>query len=253
MYDLDQGTTWGANEVDFENESYVGAGIVFNYPLAVSPTGGDISNWNTYEGNQGLNFFASGANTTTTPNDDWMISPEFTIDGVSSPQLSFWAKSITDQYGLERIQVAVGTTTDYNDFSVISAGDYVEVPTEWTQFQYDLSAYEGQTIRIAIHYVSNDSFALQMDAFVVEGTLGLDDITANNIDYYYNQITRELEISSTETIKNIEIINLLGQRVISDDINNLTYKVDLANLSSSIYIVNIEGNSGFKTFKLQIN
>jgi hypothetical protein len=92
-----------------------------------------------------------------------------------------------------------------------------------------------------------------MDAFVVEGTLGLDDITANNIDYYYNQITRELEISSTETIKNIEIINLLGQRVISDDINNLTYKVDLANLSSSIYIVNIEGNSGFKTFKLQIN
>ena len=66
-------------------------------------------------------------------------------------------------------------------------------------------------------------------------------------------IRDRLEISSTEIIKNIEIINLLGQRVISDDINNLTYKVDLANLSSSIYIVNIEGNSGFKTFKLQIN
>ena len=27
MYDLDGGTTWGANAVDFENESYVGTGI----------------------------------------------------------------------------------------------------------------------------------------------------------------------------------------------------------------------------------
>ena len=252
--DLDQGTTWGANAVDFENESYVGAGIVFNYPLAESPDGSDISNWNTYEGNQGLYFFASGAGSIpVTPNDDWMISPEFTIDGVSSPQLSFWAKSITDQYGLERIQVAVGNSSDYNDFSVMSAGEYVEVPTDWTQFEYDLSAYEGQTIRIAIHYVSNDSFALQMDAFKVEGTLGLDDYAANNINYFYNQVTRELEITSTEIIKNIQIVSLLGQTIITDNINDLTYKINLANLSSSIYVVNVEGNSGMKTFKLQTN
>ena len=222
--------------------------------MAESPDGSDISNWNTYEGNQGLYFFASGAGSIpVTPNDDWMISPEFTIDGVSSPQLSFWAKSITDQYGLERIQVAVGNSSDYNDFSVISAGEYVEVPTDWTQFEYDLSAYEGQTIRIAIHYVSNDSFALQMDAFKVEGTLGLDDYAANNINYFYNQVTRELEITSTEIIKNIQIVSLLGQTIITDNINDLTYKINLANLSSSIYVVNVEGNSGMKTFKLQTN
>ena len=74
IIDNDGGTTWGANGVDFTNESYVGAGIIFNYPLA-TPVGGDASIWNTYEGNQGLYFFASGANATTIPNDDWMISP----------------------------------------------------------------------------------------------------------------------------------------------------------------------------------
>ena len=121
---------------------------------------------------QGLYFFASGANSTPFPNDDWMIGPEFTISGVSSPTLSFWAKSITDQYGLDRFQIAIGSSTDPADFTVISAGDYVEAPTEWTQYDYDLSAYDGQTIRVAIHCVSNDSFVLQMDSFVVEGTLG---------------------------------------------------------------------------------
>jgi hypothetical protein len=252
IIDNDGGQTWGANDVDFTNESYIGAGIIWNNDQAQS-TGGDITGYNSYEGNQGLYFMASGANSTTYPNDDWMISPEFTIDGVSSTQLTFWAKSLTDQYGLDRFQIAIGSTTDPADFTVISAGDYEEAPTDWTQYQYDLSAYEGQTIRVGIHCVSNDSFVLQMDAFKVEGTLGLDDYAANNINYFYNQLTRELEITSTEIIKNIQIVNLLGQTIITDNINDLTYKINLANLSSSIYVVNVEGISGMKTFKLQTN
>ena len=250
MYDLDGGTTWGANAVDFTNESYVGTGIIFNYPL----TGSDAATWNTYEGNQGLYFFASGANSTTFPNDDWMISPEFTIDGVTSPTLSFWAKSITDQYGLERMRVAVGNSTDYNDFTVISSGNYIEVPTDWTQYEFDLSAYEGQTIRIAIHYVGNDSFVLQMDSFVVEGTLGVGDYEANNFDYFFNPTTRELNLSSIKIIDGLKIYNLLGQEIISnEEINSNNYIINLSHLSQSVYIVNVMIDNKIERFKLQIN
>ena len=252
MYDLDGGTTWGANAVDFTNESYVGTGIIFNYPLVA--TGSDTATWNTYEGSQGLYFFASGANSTTIPNDDWMISPEFTVDGVTSPTLSFWAKSVTDQYGLERMQVAVGNSTDYSDFTVISSGNYEEVPTDWTQYEYDLSAYEGQTIRIAIHYVSNDSFVLQMDSFVVEGTLGVNDYEANNFDYFFNPTSRELNLSSTNLISGLEIYNLLGQKIISDsEINSNNYMINLSLLSKSVYIVNVMIDNKIERFKLQIN
>ena len=252
MYDLDGGTTWGANAVDFTNESYVGTGIIFNYPLVA--TGSDTAVWNTYEGSQGLYFFASGANSTTFPNDDWMISPEFTIDGVTSPTLSFWAKSVTDQYGLERMQVAVGNSTDYNDFTVISSGNYEEVPTDWTQYEYDLSAYEGQTIRIAIHYVGNDSFVLQTDSFVVEGTLGVNDYQTNNFDHFFNPSTRELNLSSTSLISGLEIYNLLGQKIISDsEINSNNYMINLSLLSKSVYIVNVMIDNKIERFKLQIN
>ena len=252
MYDLDGGTTWGANAVDFTNESYVGTAIVFNYPLVA--TGSDTATWNTYEGNQGLYFFASGANSTTFPNDDWMISPEFTIDGVTSPTLSFWAKSVTDQYGLERMRVAVGNSTDYNDFTVISSGNYIEVPTDWTQYEFDLSAYEGQTIRIAIHYVGNDSFVLQMDSFVVEGTLGVGDYEANNFDYFFNPTTRELKLSSTKIIDGLKIYNLLGQEIISnEEIISNNYIINLSHLSQSVYIVNVMIDNKIERFKLHIN
>ena len=251
-YDFDGGTTWGANSVDFINESYIGSGIIFNYPLADS-AGGDISVWNTYEGNQGLYFFASGANNTTWPNDDWMISPEFTIDGVTSPTLSFWAKSVTDEYGLDRFRIGIGTSTNPDDFTIISSGNYEEAPTTWTQYEFDLSAYLGQTIRVGIHCVSADSFVLQMDSFKVEGTLGIDEVYLNEIEYYFDQYSKELNINSNQILNKLEIYNILGQNIVSEELNSSSKTIDLSGFGTSIYIVRVLGVNGNKVFKLQIN
>ena len=249
IIDNDGGTTWGANGVDFTNESYVGAGIIFNYPLA-TPVGGDASVWNTYEGNQGLYFFASGANATTIPNDDWMISPEFSMDGVTSPILSFWAKSLTDQYGLERFQIGVGTTTNPSDFTIITPGSYVEPPTQWTQYQYDLSAYEGQNIRLAIHYMGNDSFVLMMDNFVIEGTLGITNYSSLEMSLYpnpvdQNYVTIETPISGS---KEIEVFDLLGKKVI--DVNSSSNQLDISQLNSGVYMVRVTVGNQSSTTKL---
>ena len=249
IIDNDGGTTWGANGVDFTNESYVGAGIIFNYPLA-TPVGGDASIWNTYEGNQGLYFFASGANATTIPNDDWMISPEFSMDGVTSPILSFWAKSLTDQYGLERFQIGVGTTTNPSDFTIITPGSYVEPPTQWTQYQYDLSAYEGQNIRLAIHYMGNDSFVLMMDNFVIEGTLGVTNYSSLEMSLYpnpvdQNYVTIETPISGS---KEIEVFDLLGKKVI--DVNSSSNQLDISQLNSGVYMVRVTVGNQSSTTKL---
>ena len=251
MHDLDGGTTWGANAVDFENESYVGTGIIYNDELA-TVTGSPAPEWDTYEGEQGLYFVASGANGTTIPNDDWMISPEFSLSGITSPIFSMRAKSVNDTYGLERFQIAVGNSSDYNDFTVISDGAYIEAPTSWTTYEFDLSAYEGQNIRIAIHYVGNDSFVLQTDSFKVEGTLGLGENEILDFEYFYNPLNDLLNISSSEVLKNIQIYNVLGQKIIEESINNQTYQINLSSLSTSIYFIKVESENGVNNFKLRV-
>ena len=255
MYDEDGLETYNSLDMNFTNEGYTGTGMIFNYPLAENETGQNASAWNTYEGNQGLYFVAAVPPqfNPTAENNDWMISPEFTIDGISSPTLSFWAKSITDQYGLDRFRIGIGSSTNPNDFTIISSGNYEEAPTSWTQYEFDLSDYEGQTIRVGVHCVSDDSFVLQMDSFKVEGTLGIDEVYLNEIEYYYDQYSKELNINSNQILNKVEIYNILGQNILAEELNSSSIAIDLSAFGTSIYIVRVLGVNGNKVFKLQIN
>ena len=45
------------------------------------------------------------------------------------------------------MQVAVGSSTDYNDFSSYHQ-EILEVPTEWTQYEFDLSANKVKQLEL---------------------------------------------------------------------------------------------------------
>ena len=244
--DLDGEATWGSNAVDFTNESSAFSGLIFNYPLA-TPVSGDTGVFNTYEGNQGLYFI--DAVSTTIQNNDWMTSPEFSISGVESPILSFWAKSLTDAYGLETFKVAVGNSDNPDELTVISGSSPVQAPTEWTEFQYDLSGYSGETIRVGINYLGdtsdNDSFVFQMDSFKVEGTLGINDINSLQMKLYPNPADGNYVTIQTSTygVKQIEVFNLLGKLLINTELK--TDNLDVSLLKEGVYLikVSIEGKS----------
>ena len=254
MIDNDGGTTWGSTTYDYTNEGYVGTAIIWNPSMATPDATG--TEFDTHEGFKGLYFFASGANATTTPNDDWFITPQIDLTNFGSSVFTFWAQSVTANFGLERIEVAVSTTdTDPASFTVISpGGTFEEVPTTFAQFSYDLSAYEGDQIYLAIHYVSNDSFALQMDEFLVQGTsLSIGEFEQNLIKHTFNQETKRLTLESQAVLSNVSIYNILGQEALKTALGNTYSEVDLSSLQAGIYIVKINGdNNASKTIKLVV-
>jgi hypothetical protein len=156
LVDVDGASTYEIENTTFPNSGYDGSYIVFN-PSATTPALTDAA-WQAHSGSKYLACFAG----TNPPNNDWIITPEVTI--TPGMVFSFWAKSVTDQYGLERFKVGVsaGGTAPAN-FTIISAGSFIQAPVVWTQYTYPLVAYMGQTVRLAIQCVSNDAFAFLVD------------------------------------------------------------------------------------------
>ena len=255
IYDIDGLATYGSNAMDFPSETYSGAGFIYNQALATVSSNNtnpqEPSWWNTYSGNQGL-YFISGVPGSVTQNNDWMISPEFSLVNIESPTLRFMAKTLKDDWGLERFKIAIGNSTNYNEFTVISEGTYLEAPTNWTLYEFDLSSYVGQNIRIGINYVSNDKFVLQMDEFVVEGTLGINDDNLLEMILYPNPTDKNFVTIQTNSLdtKEIEVFDIIGKKVIDVSLN--TNSLDISKLNSGIYLVKITVDNQTNTHKLVV-
>lgn len=159
--DVDGATTFGIDGTSFAHNGEAMSYIVFNPSATVPP----VSNMEPHSGSR----FAACLSCTTPPNNDWLISPQISLP--ANAELSFYAKSFTSDYGLERFVVGVSTTTTQPfAFTAISPGSYVQAPVDWTEYNYDLSAYAGQDVYIGIHCISHDAFMFMVDDFAVNTT-----------------------------------------------------------------------------------
>ena len=160
LNDVDGSSTYGITDVTFPNSGIAMAYIVFNPNNTTPSMGGDAA----LAGHSGDKFAASFA-ATNPPNNDWLITPLLALEENSS--LTFFGKSYTTQYGAERLKVLVSTSgTNPSNFTEISSG-YIELPEDWNEYYYDLSAYDNQSIHIAFQCVSNDAFILMLDDVLV--------------------------------------------------------------------------------------
>lgn len=164
--DVDGSDTFGSNQHTWPNQWLPQAYIIFN-PSATSPPWTDP----LIQPHSGAKFAGCfNDNNAGYLSDDWLITP---LLGPSNyDEVSFWAKSFTNMYNLERFEVGISTTnTDPASFTIISAAPYVVPPYEtWTQYNYNLDNYDNQAIYIGIHMMSADSWLFMVDDFSVTGT-----------------------------------------------------------------------------------
>jgi hypothetical protein len=179
-----------------------------------------------------------------------MISPMVTL-GMNS-NLNFWAKSYTDQYGLERYNVLVSTTDmEPGSFTKISDEPYMEAPIEWTEMNYDLSAYDGQTVYVAIQCVTADAFIFMVDDIEISYTVGTPELAEGvDIRVYPNPVYNQLNIISQEEMNKVEIFNQIGQWVYSDIPAGNRFSLNTLGFESGLYFVRITTEQGVATEKI---
>lgn len=157
--DLDGKPTWGIENAMFQHQFEPMSFIVFN-PSATTPPMDNTRIMPHGGSKMAACFSANGAT-----NNDWLISPPLLAG--SNTSVSFYVKSYTSKFGLERYRVGISTTdTHPESFTILTGSHYLTAPdTDWEQKIFDLNAYNGQTVYIAIHCVSNEAFIFMVDDF----------------------------------------------------------------------------------------
>ena len=80
--------------------------------------------------------------------------------------------------------------------------------------------------------------------------LGNNSFDSSNFTYYPNPVKNTLNLSYNQEISNVEVFNLLGQKVSSNVINANAAQIDMSNLSKGAYMVKVTSNNQLKTIKV---
>jgi len=210
--------------------------------------GGDPNPWVLIT-DSGNTFWNLSFNTVA--HDDYLYSPKFSVvDGVTDAfNFKGWNPNTTWP---EVIDVLVVDASDNSLIATLATDLNLPEPDattgEATTFTYDLSAYEGQDVRIAFYSSTTDQNVARLDDFTLDAfsTLGTATNTLEGFTLYPTIVKEELNFRSQNKVEAITVFNLLGQKVFSGAPNTNNSSINLSKLRPGVYVVKVsaEGKTG---------
>lgn len=195
------------------------SGVYAQWTINESFEGGTLpSSWTTYDINDDGTTFSvldksSHANTGSyicyvdcydNDGDDWLITPQVSIH--AGDVFNFFARA---WYGTEDMEVMLSTTGNSVSNFNVTLGSISGLGSSYQEFNYDLSAYAGQDIYLAIHW-TQDTYAIIVDDVKV-GQPQANDVGILNIITPGSFTMVDTPVIPTATVKNY------GTGEVSDD------------------------------------
>lgn len=192
--------------------------------------------------------------------DNWVISYPIDLTSFSTSdniQLSWKVRGEYSALSHEYYSVYAATNNQISAFtsSPVVTSEYADAVGGTGTFvtrSMDLSSLAGNMIHIAFrHYNSSNQYSINIDEVTINNfTLGVDDFAAENFKYYYNAKTENLTLkSSIVMLDDIEIYNILGQKVLNKKLLQSEETLNLSSLIDGIYIAKLNSEKAAKTFK----
>lgn len=180
-------------------------------------------------------------------NDANLISPSFSLVGYSDAQLDMNVV-MGFEYQIDpfpngdvfvKVSVDGGTTWDQiwveEDYGFYA--DYDVLP-----LTLDLTPYVGQAnVKMKVEYVGNDADSASVDDIVVSGTLSTNEFLVSQFSITPNPANDFVTFSNTSNlnVKTVTISDMTGKVVRILDASMLDSKINISDLSSGAYFVNI--------------
>ena len=185
--------------------------------------------------------------------------PNYPLQWEPSQVTDFFLKAITNPgSGVINTITITGETEPNYDFVYIvesESGDVLLTPTS--------GVFDGLEVtgvgELGIYIVSDGSVDSSSNpAYVPVFTLscqtaGLDDLENNLFTYFPNPVDDQLIINAQKNVDEITIYNMLGQVVLSQQPNSLESLVDMAQMQTGAYFVQVSIDNSIETVRVLKN
>ena len=191
-----------------------------------------------------------------TAHDDYLISPSWLVQEGISNQISFDARNLDMSYP-EQFDVLLSTTgTNPSDFTNTLASNVVPPAANQT-YTYNISAYVGQNVYIAIHNTTTNQYVMYVDNFIIDGLQAV--IPDDNFEAYLEANGMGDGIPNNDSVSianiaNVKKLDVSNQNI--SDLSGINYFTDLIILvceNNSLTSIDISQNSNLEKLNCRYN
>jgi hypothetical protein len=133
------------------------------------------------------------------------------------------------------------------------------VPAEWTEYSFDLAAWQGQSVHLAFNCVSWDALALYLDDIVVTGEggyvpVGEDIAVPDCFKVFPNPACGTFSVETTgKSPFNLALYDLRGRELFSiRNLNSFHSAEHALNLAAGVYFLRLEAEGGSQLKRLAV-
>lgn len=278
--DLEPGTYYYATRFQLNGGLFVYGGID---PVTTGNPGGIWNNTNYVSGVLTItappapdNDECSGAIALTAGGvfDDNVVTGTVfnaTTDPINEPSCAFFGLQTTEVWytvevpdsGSITVEIKAADANTLEDTTIAafsgSCGSLVEVDCDDDAGDGLLSMLSlsdltpGETLYIGVWLWGVDPATIDASEFKIsayDASLANPIFENGNFAYYPNPVKNVLNLSYDKEITNVEVYNLLGQKMMSNKLNSTNTEVDMSNLANGTYMVKITSDNQIKTVKV---
>jgi hypothetical protein len=237
-----------------------------NTPVTGRPVAGnsawdsfDFANDGAVNGNSALMPIYDNA----TVSNDWLISPNIDLGVAGHGMLVIFNIALTEAFGTgpsnfgsdDSVTMVISDNNGLTWNNAIVWNQASNVSNTGQQAVFNLQAYSG-VIKMgfvsSIGTVSDPDVDIEffVDNVRVATTAGIDSVADLGLKMYPNPTNGLVAISALENIDNVNVRNLLGQEVITEKWSDRSGELNVADLKSGIYLVEVITAAGRETLRL---
>lgn len=208
---------------------------------------GDGFKWAAGEvvtGNMSLNSFSydNGSSTALTP-DNWAVTNKINIANLTTPFLSWTAKSFDVDWAAEQYSVYISTTGNTPADFITAAFNETLVDDSDVYRNIDLSSYSGDIWVAFRHHGVTDMYGMSIDNVKVDNTISISNNLNSKVDFtiYPNPANDKVTIANAENQK-VVILDITGKVVYTIENASLLQEINTSDFAVGTYIVRVNAS-----------